>query len=565
MKKSGKRNCAGRKLYTPGMMVSILLLPLFSGLVLAGCDHGEIAGLAADTVDESASDAALDSPVDPFRLPYPVEMSVVKNVPPGLTLQEGETIENNSFTDYYYKKTNIKFKVDWYASDNNYTQKLHLAVESNVLPDAMIVDEPMFRQLAEYGQIEDLTDAYGKYASTLMKEIYASSGISVLENATIDGKLMALPNISIQADSVSMLWVRQDWLGRLGLAPPRTMEDVITIAKAFVEGDPDGNGLKDTVGLSGTKTNLYALAGMYDFTGIFAAHDAFPGLWLRDDEGRIVYGSTRPETKHALETIRGMYASGLIDPDFPYRTEPMDLLSAGRSGMFFGSWFSPWNIVEAVKQDPSADWRPYLIADANGRYNTQKMPVSSYYLVVRKGFAHPEAAIVYANQHLADSRLPDGEYNQLDPGMIIPLSPLYLTIDYADAVSRKYAALVQVVEGKAPPDSLSPEMRGHYNRWLRREQQLENNVSDWAAPHAYLYGGEIVTRKMDKEVYNQFTSMTPAMERKWDTLLKLENETFYKIVLGEIPVDSFDDFVNEWYAQGGQTIIEEIEERIDNR
>lgn len=565
MKKSGKGTSAGRKLLFSGTMLSILFLALFFGLLLTGCSHGRHDGFAVETVDDSVSDALLGSPVEPYRLRHPVEMSIVKNVPPGLKLREGETIENNSFTEYYYKKTNIKFKVDWYASDDNYTQKLHLAVESNVLPDAMIVDEPMFRQLVEYDQIEDLTDVYDKYASTLMKEIYASSEKSVLENATINGKLMALPNISIQADSVSMLWVRQDWLDRLGLAPPHTMEDVIEIAKAFVEDDPDGNGLKDTVGLSGSKTNLYALASMYDFTGIFAAHDAYPGLWLHNDKGQIVYGSTLPETKRALETIRSMYASGLIDPDFPYRTEPLDLLAAGRSGMFFGPWFSPWNIVDAVKQDPAADWRPYLIADANDHYNTQKMPISSYYLVVRRGFAHPEAAIVYANQHLADSRLPDEEYNQLDPGMIIPLSPIYLTIDYADAVSRKYTALVQVLEGKVLPYSLSPEMKGHYNRWLRSENQLEKNISDWPAPHAYLYGGEIVTRKMDKEVYNQFTSMTPTMERKWDTLLKLENETFYKIVLGEIPVDSFNDFVNDWYVQGGRTIIDEIEGQIGNR
>ncbi|GGF93520.1 extracellular solute-binding protein [Paenibacillus aceti] len=565
MKKSGNGDSAKRRLVTARVMFFILLLPLFSGMILTGCYHGEIADLAADPVDEGASDTTQDSPVNPFRLPYPVEMSIVKNVPPGLMLREGETIENNSFTEYYYKKTNIKFKVDWYASDDNYTQKLHLAVESNVLPDAMIVDEPMFRQLAEYDQIEDLSNVYNKYASTLLKEIYSSSGEGVLENATINGRLMALPNISIHADSISMLWVRQDWLNRLNLAPPQTMEDVIAIAKAFVEDDPDGNGLKDTVGLSGNKTNLYALAGIFNFTGIFAAHNAYPGLWMQDDNGRIVYGSTQPETKHALSTIRSMYASGLIDPDFPYRTEPLDLLVAGRSGMFFGPWFAPWNIVEAVKEDPAADWRPYLIADADGHYNTERMPVSSYYLVVRKGFAHPEAVIVYANQLLSDSRLPDEEYNKLDPAMIITLSPLYLTIDYADAVSRKYKELVQVLEGKASPYSLSPEMMGHYNRWLRREQRSEMNVSDWAAPHAYLYGGEIVTQQMDREVYNQFTSMTPTMEQKWDTLFKFENETFYKIVLGEIPVDSFDDFVKDWYDQGGRTIIAEIEEQLGNR
>lgn len=41
-------------------------------------------------------------------------------------------------------------------------------------------------------------------------------------------------------------------------------------------------------------------------------------------------------------------------------------------------------------------------------------------------------------------------------------------------------------------------------------------------------------------------------------LEKLEEETFAKIILGQAPIDEFDTFVEKWYAEGGQTIIDEI-------
>jgi putative aldouronate transport system substrate-binding protein len=38
----------------------------------------------------------------------------------------------------------------------------------------------------------------------------------------------------------------------------------------------------------------------------------------------------------------------------------------------------------------------------------------------------------------------------------------------------------------------------------------------------------------------------------------LEQTTFLKIVIGELPVDAFDQFVTDWYAQGGQTMLDEV-------
>lgn len=51
-----------------------------------------------------------------------------------------------------------------------------------------------------------------------------------MEQVTFAGKIMAVP--SVTAEDFSMLWIRQDWLDRLGLKPPKTVDDLEAIAKS---------------------------------------------------------------------------------------------------------------------------------------------------------------------------------------------------------------------------------------------------------------------------------------------------------------------------------------------
>lgn len=48
------------------------------------------------------------------------------------------------------------------------------------------------------------------------------------------------------------------------------------------------------------------------------------------------------------------------------------------------------------------------------------------------------------------------------------------------------------------------------------------------------------------------------MSDLWPSLSSLEQTTFLQIITGEAPVDSFDSFVTQWYAQGGQIVTDEI-------
>ncbi|ULL18538.1 extracellular solute-binding protein [Paenibacillus sp. H1-7] len=501
---------------------------------------------------------------DPFRISSPIEVTTFKSVSAGAKLPAGDTVESNQYMKYIADKTNINFKILWYASGPDYDQKMKLAVASNDLPDMMIVNEQMFLSLAEANQIEDLSKVYEQYASPLTKELYASTGNKALEKATYKGKLMGIPNISVQADAASMAWIRKDWMDKLGLQPPKTVDDVISIAKAFVERDPDGNGKADTIGLAGSEGSLSVpfKAQRIDFKGFFQAFNAYPSNWIKDSSGKVVYASTLPETKQALGKLREMYASGLIDKEFALRKDPNQVVIGGKAGIFFGPWWSGGLIADAIKNDPKVDFVPYLIPDAKGTVNTLMLPVSNLYIVVKKGMKHPEAAMVYANTFIAAQRKADPDALKLDFTVSAEYWPIgNATYDYADAVERKSDTLKKALNGQTKPEELSPEMKELYDKAMRDKANPKADLKDWSGYYGYTAPADLLKSNMNK-IYSEYTAVTKTMERKWANLQKLEKETFFKIVMGEQPLDAFDTFVTDWKAQGGDEITKEVADEI---
>ena len=50
------------------------------------------------------------------------------------------------------------------------------------------------------------------------------------------------------------------------------------------------------------------------------------------------------------------------------------------------------------------------------------------------------------------------------------------------------------------------------------------------------------------------------MGELWASLETLEDTTIMAMIVGEKSVDDWDDFVAQWYAQGGDIITEEVNE-----
>jgi len=502
--------------------------------------------------------------IDPYRMPNPVEFTTFKHLGANAKLPEGDTVEDNQYTRYLKEKANITVKILWYASGDDYEQKSKLAIGSGDIPDVFVVDEQTFHTLAKANQLEDLTEVYEKYAAPLTRELYASTDNKALESATIQGRLMAIPNIAVQADSVSMLFIRQDWLDKLNLDPPKTVADIERIAKAFVDNKMGGD---NTIGLSASSSALSVpmKSARHDLKGFFAAYNAFPGNWVKDENGEVVYGSILPQTKEALGKLREMYAAGLLDKEFAIRKEPDQEVIAGRVGMFFGPWWSGGVLRDTYANHPDALFKPYLIYDDIGQVNNLQLPVSQRFVVVKKGFKIPEAAMVYVNTFIRAERKAEPDAAKLDTSITTEFWPIgNPTFDYADAVERKSEILADALAGKINPDDLIPEMRILYDFAKADEAAPKQDLAGWARFYGYTEPAELLKHPMNR-IQNEFTITTPTMERKWANLKKLEDETFVAIVMGNKDLDAFDQFVKDWKAQGGDEITAEIREELKQR
>lgn len=107
--------------------------------------------------------------------------------------------------------------------------------------------------------------------------------------------------------------LRGDWLEKLGLKMPTTLDEWYTVLKAFKEKDPNGNGKADEIPFSPFFQSR-PLDG-YRSTG------AFIGAWgiimdYYQENGVVKHGVLQPEMKEFLKVMAQWYKEGLIDPDF---------------------------------------------------------------------------------------------------------------------------------------------------------------------------------------------------------------------------------------------------------
>jgi len=492
-----------------------------------------------------------------------------------IELPEGDVGDDNFVTRYILKKTGIEVQYSWEASgEEQYNTMLELAIRSNDLPDAFIVNRQQLFQLAERGLIEQLDDVYEQHSSSLVKSIYESTGGKALEEAKIDDKLFGLPNVGIEADAPSYLWVRQDWLDKLRLEPPRTLQDIENIAMAFVHRDPDGNKEHDTYGLPVDKSLVYQQkTGVLGLDSYFASFHAFPQNWIVNQEGHLVYGSIQAETRAALEKLAEWYKHGIIDRDFMLRKDASLLVTQNQVGMIFAPWWAPfWPLSASVSLDTKAEWKVYMAPlDAGGQFTTKSAPITDRYLVVRKGYPYPEAVVALLNLFTALERYDNiedeasKEIRSIAAQQGVQLRNYYsfdLLLDDPDGVVKRYEMLQQLLAEELTEEELTPELSRLYQYVVQEEEQPKKDMEAWSVAEAYMQGGEISKQPMIK-VESYSIEHLPAYSTYWEQLLELEMNYFLMMITGELPISSFDKFVEEWMNQGGIHLMREASEAYE--
>ncbi|MBW7456345.1 extracellular solute-binding protein, partial [Paenibacillus sepulcri] len=422
-----------------------------------------------------------------------------------------------------------------------------------------------------------LTDVFDQYASDAVKANLNSNNGIMMQAASSNGKLMAIPNTTSGGgtDGAQLVWVRTDWLEKLNLDPPKTMEDVINIARAFTNDDPDGNNKKDTFGLAIGKNVYDGFAGV---EGFFAGYHAYPystdvTMWQKDEAtGQLVYSSIQPQVKEGLIALNSMFKEGLIDPEFAVKdgTKVAESETSGKIGLHFGQfWNASWPLNDLKQRDKNAEWMPYPLVSVDDQpakaYIPQ--PVPAHFYVVKKGTEHKEAIVKMLNfyyEKIYGENAESSKYHTITEGdKKIPVFGGAVIQTFTMDTNINAHELVTEALKTGDTSKLNEEFKGYYDQM--KEATAGTNFTGWYLNPIFGENGAYAILKTynenDRVVSNAFYGTpTPTMVEKGSFLKQQEFETFIKIIMGAASPDAFDKFVADWKQLGGDQITKEVNE-----
>lgn len=504
--------------------------------------------------------------LEEFLAPVPdkydpeIDITTVGIAWPTIVYPEGDDINNNVWKRAYQSKYGIRVTNEWAVPSDQYEQRVNLMLSSGDLPDYFQATPTQFKQLADEGRILDLTEVYNG-ATDRVKNAVTEGGPIPLDSATIDGRIMAIPHSTVAKEGASVLWVRSDWLEKVGAQPPTTMEELLAVADAFVTGDANGRG--DTVGIGLDNLLNYA-------EGFFASYGAYREIWLDDGAGNLVYGSIQPAVREALGQLQALYAAGQVDQEFGTKnTEAIwEDIAAGRVGMYYGSGYD--GVVplgNAKRNEPESEWIPLAIPSATGEPAIPKVSLGiAGYWVANSEMEQPEAIptlIDFWVQAFYDSTL-DEVYDTFNVGAAdnslwrmnsAQVVKPFKNLNVARAISEL------ITSGGTDTSSLNAEGKGYYD--LIMSWRNEGNLDGWGWDRNYGPEGAmqtVVQKYVDADTFVQdayYGAPTPTMVSRLSTLETQEIETFTRIIQGA-SLDEFDAFVESWRSLGGDDITAEV-------
>lgn len=257
------------------------------------------------------------------------------------------------------EKLNINLKlVTEPSSQGDQDTKISAAAAANNLPDVFMVNRDLLYKLVQQGLIAPV-DKLLPLMPVRTKDHYSDASRNKL--GTWDGVMYSLPDPGT-LPHIDGLVVRRDWLDKLGLKAPTTLDEFLAVAKAFTEKDPDGNGKNDSYGfcayIEGSGLNNPALGTRFDW--VYGAYGV-AGTWNLNDSASFGLNVRNPNYMKATQFIKSIIDAKVIDPDWPTlkKEEFRARWKQGKCGILhenFAALATVANYADFDKLFPNALW-----------------------------------------------------------------------------------------------------------------------------------------------------------------------------------------------------------------
>lgn len=227
--------------------------------------------------------------------------------------------QNDRVKKYIEEKFNVQFNVSTVTYGTTYLEKLQIVLAGGEYPDlfkCMWADN--VKSYYEDGLLVNLDKVADGNKLTNLKA-YLDKARSYQNLTAYDGEFYAAPmEIGVYQHA---LYYRKDWLEKLNLEVPKTMDEFYEVAKAFKDADLDGN---KTYGFSADSS-----------WWLNHFHCMYTNSWdykLMED-GTIQHYRALDEMRESYAFWAKMYKEGILDQSICTGTNARELFCSGRTGM----------------------------------------------------------------------------------------------------------------------------------------------------------------------------------------------------------------------------------------
>lgn len=462
------------------------------------------------------------------------------------------------------ERFNAKFNI-WYVDDQKWDEVLNIRLSAGEVPDIMrLKNRANLKKYVEQGIVGEIpVEKIAKYAPNYMKLIQENNLDSTIWRLTNqNGKNYGFTGVGTGQYPSVISW-RIDWLNKVGITKiPETLQEFEEAFYKFRNDDPDGNGKKDTYGLS--NSIMPAVMGAFGAPP-FASNDfkgtPMPELrWSLNDQGLPALNAVQPEMKEALSLLQKWYKDGIVDPEFVtgenkggYWALSQDFMN-GRVGVNGFASYYHW-VPPLAANDPGGtiyqEWKKIKPDVEFGKnYMLGKAPVGPKGKSGQLAGENFTESMVFSSKVVKDERKVETILKMLDTYISdkdYTMMAMYGQKD-RDYTINPDGTLVDLV--KTVQEGASK------GRNIFNFMQTVPAVSKKLKGPQYDFGDKYLVK-----AYTQLSiPATDAYSKSYASLQKLTVETYFKIITGEKSVDSFDEYVKTFMSNGGEEMIKQTQD-----
>ncbi|GHV04275.1 lipoprotein LipO [Spirochaetia bacterium] len=446
----------------------------------------------------------------------------------------GQPIADNAQAKLEMEKiTNSRIKFTW-VSNSNYEDKLNTMMASGSLPAVVALTglTPSVINNIRAGAFWDITDEIKNY------EYLKQTNPITINNLSIDGRLYGLPRARQVARNG--ITYRRDWAIKAGIPEPKTTDDIYRLLKYFTENDPDGNGIKDTYGMTWCKYD-----GPLD---IITTWFGGGNQWVEQNGKYVPYMFTQGYLD-AMNFAKRLYSEGLINDDFASRDTAIwaDDINSGRSGMYIDVADQAQRTDNALLQLDTAKytdaiWVINSVSSPAGLFNLPTVGYSGLVAISKSGAKTVEdmrRALQFIDRtntteamNLFTYGVPGVHFDIVD-GYAVRRTGLS-DAEAANNVNEGFNQFMTSVTNSTTPEKLS-----------RIRQQVYD--VQYKSDMGILVANPCITFSNSSKVYTE----------KGSDLDTIRRDARVQYVVGQINEAGWRAAMNTWLSAGGQALIDE--------